>query len=238
MIPENEMGVVVLFAQQIVGLPIELVGIGAEFPDAIIKIGEKEYRVEFEYRSSNFISHKHDPRGCDLIVCWEDTLDVWPLQVWSLSDDTWKQCHIELPTDEEREIAYWKYRALRAESSLKRLQGSMTGGIEEPPTPRLKMRALALKILAGNPTISGGELGRQLGMSESRGRQLRAELLPIIPAVGDAYSIDGPANASDPTISGGELGRKLGKSESRGRQLRAEILPTIEGPANGNGAHQ
>lgn len=44
--------------------------------------------------------------------------------------------------------------------------------------------------------------------------------------------------ASDPTISGGELGRKLGKSESRGRQLRAEIMPTVEGPANGNGAHQ
>lgn len=44
--------------------------------------------------------------------------------------------------------------------------------------------------------------------------------------------------ANDPQISGGELGRKLGKSESRGRQLRAEILPTIEGPANGNGAHQ
>lgn len=38
----------------------------------------------------------------------------------------------------------------------------------------------ARQILASDPTISGGELGRKLGKSESRGRQLRAEILPTI----------------------------------------------------------
>jgi hypothetical protein len=35
----------------------------------------KLVRIEFELRASNFAAHKHDERGCDLIVCWEDD---WP----------------------------------------------------------------------------------------------------------------------------------------------------------------
>ena len=29
-------------------------------------------RIEFEFMSRNFKTHGHDPKGCDLIVCWED----------------------------------------------------------------------------------------------------------------------------------------------------------------------
>jgi hypothetical protein len=32
-------------------------------------------RVEFEYESKNFRTHKHPPTGCDLIICWRHN---WP----------------------------------------------------------------------------------------------------------------------------------------------------------------
>ena len=35
----------------------------------------KLVRIEFELRASNFVAHKHNENGCDLIVCWEDD---WP----------------------------------------------------------------------------------------------------------------------------------------------------------------
>jgi len=27
-------------------------------------------KVEFELFSRNFMEHQHDPKGCDIIVCW------------------------------------------------------------------------------------------------------------------------------------------------------------------------
>jgi hypothetical protein len=42
----------------------------------------------------------------------------------------------------------------------------------------------ALEILAERPGISGAELGRTLGKSESLGRKLRRELLPIVNGAG------------------------------------------------------
>jgi len=30
----------------------------------------KRKRIEFEYKSSNFITHKHDPTKCVLVICW------------------------------------------------------------------------------------------------------------------------------------------------------------------------
>ncbi|MBN8598332.1 MAG: hypothetical protein J0L78_11725 [Planctomycetes bacterium] len=71
--PTNEQGVVMLFGMlaRELGFVVELVRTG--YPDCEAKrqgVDEKWRRVliEFEYRSSNF---NHDPRGCDLIVCWE-----------------------------------------------------------------------------------------------------------------------------------------------------------------------
>ena len=32
-------------------------------------------RIEFEYKSSAFRLHWHDPNACDLVVCW---LHDWP----------------------------------------------------------------------------------------------------------------------------------------------------------------
>lgn len=44
--------------------------------------------IEFEFESKNFRQHRHDPAGCDIIVCWEHN---WPdcpenLKVIALSE--------------------------------------------------------------------------------------------------------------------------------------------------------
>ena len=59
------------------------------YPDCIAYRDGKRIRIEFEYRSSNFARHRHDPNDCDWIVCW---IHDWPavpsrLQVWSLQKE-------------------------------------------------------------------------------------------------------------------------------------------------------
>lgn len=74
-VPENEMGVIVYFAQKIALIDnVSFVSVRIEYPDAMLLIDGKEYLTEFEYLSSNFLLHKHDPRKCDLIICWADDI--------------------------------------------------------------------------------------------------------------------------------------------------------------------
>jgi hypothetical protein len=74
--PINELGVVYLFGvlHEALGLKVESVQAG--FPDCIARrpLGKgrwEELRIEFEYKSSNFHQHKHDPEGADMLMCWE-----------------------------------------------------------------------------------------------------------------------------------------------------------------------
>jgi len=55
------------------------------FPDYVLrdKFGTM-VRCEIEYESKNFIAHQHDPRDCDLIVCWIHNANL-PLSVLELS---------------------------------------------------------------------------------------------------------------------------------------------------------
>lgn len=106
--PNNEMGVVVRFTQVCESLGYEIVSIQSGYPDAVIKGFEKEWRVEFEYLASNFLAHRHDPRKCDLIVCWVNDLrdNEFPLTIWELSSNTISP--IFEATDIEKELAYYR----------------------------------------------------------------------------------------------------------------------------------
>jgi hypothetical protein len=77
--PDNELGVVFLFAKLASRWQLRVEKIQPGYPDCIAyqKVGgrEKRIRIEFEYRSSNFRLHKHAARCCDWIVCWEHD---WP----------------------------------------------------------------------------------------------------------------------------------------------------------------
>jgi hypothetical protein len=94
--PSNESGVIYLF-----GIMAERLGFAVErmqskaFPDCFAKRriarGAKwqNVTIEFEYESRNFRIHRHDPAGCDIIVCW---IHNWPecpknLEVIALSEE-------------------------------------------------------------------------------------------------------------------------------------------------------
>lgn len=86
--PVNEMGVVALFAKVCEDMGFIIEEIRAEYPDCIarqqVKKGWERIAIEFEYRSSNFARHGHDPEFCDLVVCWEHDWEKLPVKVIEL----------------------------------------------------------------------------------------------------------------------------------------------------------
>jgi predicted transport protein len=77
--PINEQGVVYLFGLVSEDLNIRVESIQQGYPDCtgIRYLGKGRWervRIEFEYNSSHFLLQKHDPKGCDVIVCWNDDL--------------------------------------------------------------------------------------------------------------------------------------------------------------------
>jgi hypothetical protein len=83
--PINENGVIFLFGKVADDLNMYIEEIKPGFPDCIgrrfIGKGWERVAIEFEYKSSNFKLHGHDPDLCDVIVCW---------------DHDWKDCPIEV----------------------------------------------------------------------------------------------------------------------------------------------
>jgi hypothetical protein len=56
---------------------------------------EKQIAIEFELRSKNFITHKHDPNKCDLIICWKDNWKECPEHIDVLElDYLWEKAKI------------------------------------------------------------------------------------------------------------------------------------------------
>jgi len=134
MVPENEVGVIILFAQQAKLADFEIVSAKSAFPDAIVEKNGQKYKVEFEYKASNFLAHGHDVRAVDLIVCWENDYADSILPVLALSEDNWPQTSLDLPTHLLREATYWKQRALLAEQRLETSQ-------HEIKTMRISMKS-------------------------------------------------------------------------------------------------
>jgi hypothetical protein len=89
--PLNENGVVFLFGKVAHDLNMYVEEIKPGFPDCIgrrfIGKGWERVRIEFEFLSSNFVAHKHDPKGCDIIVCWEHDWKECPLEVIELRSE-------------------------------------------------------------------------------------------------------------------------------------------------------
>lgn len=89
--PVNEQGVVYLFGMVAYDLGLIVESVQAAFPDCEAKRCVDSRRnlwqrvlIEFEYLSSNFQTHGHDPQKCDLIVCWEHDWADCPLEVIEL----------------------------------------------------------------------------------------------------------------------------------------------------------
>jgi hypothetical protein len=85
--PANEQGVVLLFAMMSKHLRYNIEGIwGDSFPDCEATRVERggsirRVRIEFEYKSKDFVQHGHDAKSCDVIVCWEDNWKDRPSRI-------------------------------------------------------------------------------------------------------------------------------------------------------------
>ena len=86
--PLNENGVIFLFSKIHDKLGINIEAIQAAYPDAKGRRktpkGWEDIWIEFEYKSSLFKAHKHDPKECDIIICWEHDWKSCPLEVIEL----------------------------------------------------------------------------------------------------------------------------------------------------------
>jgi len=90
--PINELGVIYLFGMVASELGFIIENVRTAFPDCEGKRkikGKNRWEkvfIEFEFKSSNFREHCHDPKKCDLIVCWEHDLRDCPVEVLSLKE--------------------------------------------------------------------------------------------------------------------------------------------------------
>lgn len=89
--PTSENDVVQLFGAVADELGFEIMGNRSEFPDCKARRREKAQRehfsdclIEYEFSSRDFKRHRHDPKGCNLIVCWEHNWPDCPVEVLEL----------------------------------------------------------------------------------------------------------------------------------------------------------
>jgi hypothetical protein len=78
--PTTEGGVMFAFGRVADKLGFEVERIQTAFPDceALREVAPGKWqrvKIEFELFSRNFLEHQHDPKGCDIIVCW---VHNWP----------------------------------------------------------------------------------------------------------------------------------------------------------------
>ncbi|MGZ4845773.1 MAG: homing endonuclease associated repeat-containing protein [Candidatus Angelobacter sp.] len=78
--PTNELGVLFLFGIVAADLGFRVERLQAAFPDCEAKreVAPGKWElvfIELEIYSRNFKAHRHDPRGCHVIVCWKHN---WP----------------------------------------------------------------------------------------------------------------------------------------------------------------
>ena len=84
--PVNEAGVLFLFALMARDLGFVVESLKAGYPDCEAKRlippdTWQTVRIEFEYMSRNFRDHRHDPAGCDIIVCWIHNWEECPKNI-------------------------------------------------------------------------------------------------------------------------------------------------------------
>ena len=87
--PTNEDGVLGLFVAMARDLDFIVTRIQRAFPDieALRKGKDGRWRLtlaELEYESLGFVKHGHDPRGCDLLICWIHNWRDCPVEVIEL----------------------------------------------------------------------------------------------------------------------------------------------------------
>jgi DNA-binding transcriptional ArsR family regulator len=194
--PENELGVMVLFAQQAQSVGYEILRVQATFPDMLVRKDDIDYEVEAEYLASNFKAHGHPPHKCDIILCWENDYPESPLPVLSLSDSSWKDQEIVVPSKEKREILYWKNKAQQLQKHLDALESNQVR-LEASPDDIVRLlkkigsAANTLRVLAKSPLLTHSEIAEIAGTSRSLvGYHIRRLIEEGLVAESDIYGYE------------------------------------------------
>lgn len=174
---KNELGVIVRFCRTCCGMENEgwsIVSIQSEFPDAVVKsLNGDELSAEFEFLSSNFKTHGHDIRECDLIICWEDNWNDCIISVLELSTGEFKK---RMPLNTDREIAYLRMEVsrlaglnIRLHNKIELLESCDDVAINRIVNPEdLNKRQVAiLEVLREDPKINYTQLGEIFGVSRT-----------------------------------------------------------------------
>lgn len=85
--PRNEMHVREVFAERAARLGYRILESRVAFPDYILGAGRRRVLAEAEFKTSDFLRHRHDIGRCDLIVVWEHDLTYMPLPVLELRSE-------------------------------------------------------------------------------------------------------------------------------------------------------
>ncbi len=83
-VPRSELNVREIFAQRSERLGYRIIESRAAFPDYLLEHEGERLLAEAEFRTSNFLYHRHDLARCDLIIVWEHDLPSMPLPVLEL----------------------------------------------------------------------------------------------------------------------------------------------------------
>jgi hypothetical protein len=84
--PRNEFETIALFTLLAKDLGYRILSIQSEFPDATLEKDGVEVQAEFEFLSSNYLSHCHELSPDILCVCWRVDCDLSPVKVLCLED--------------------------------------------------------------------------------------------------------------------------------------------------------
>ena len=120
--PTNEQGVVVLFSMLVGNSKWSIKSIGTAFPDVTLVYNDEIWLAEFEFKTSNFNLHKHDVRGCDLVICWQHDERDFPLPVIELSKPFWLNKNYKKTDSQIKELYYWKMTAKALAREVNRLK--------------------------------------------------------------------------------------------------------------------
>lgn len=166
-VPENEQGVVAVVGQYAARHGWAIAAINTTYPDALMTFEGREYRVEFEFTSSNFIAHGHDPRECDLIVCWRNDTPDLELPVIEVPAESWDSTPAD---DQSKLVMYWRLRARRAERERDRAKSELAAA---RPMRRIRQDVRRDVVVTAG---SAAELAANTGVSlRTAYRRLSAE---------------------------------------------------------------
>lgn len=179
---ENEAGAIVYFAQNCRRMGYDIEAMNTGYPDSVVRRLSDGLliRTEFEYESKSFFSHGHDPRECDLIICWRHTGLETPIPIIELETAGMGiSFDIKFASESEKELQYYKDLTRRLKNEIKAMEREITllretidnsATSKEPAFPtgiytNQEAMGKVLELLQTSPYMTKTKLAEEAGIS-------------------------------------------------------------------------